>query len=136
MIPQEQYNEIIKNIPIICVDVVIVHDNKVLLIKRSQKPCKDSWWIVGGRLFKDEQIASCAIRKAKEEVGLHCHISKFLGVAETKFPEVHSVNFVYKLDVIGDPKVILDNTSSDYMWVGNTKNLNLHTYVENVLSLI
>ena len=41
MIPQNKYDFILKNMPIVCVDVCITYGNTVLLAKRNNPPCKD-----------------------------------------------------------------------------------------------
>ena len=56
LIPADIYSLILDNIPLICVDLVIVKDNKVFLIKRKNKPCEGVYWIQGGRMMKNEGI--------------------------------------------------------------------------------
>lgn len=69
-IPQSLYKNILKNIPIVCVDVVIVRGNKFLLGKRVNEPAKGEWWVPGGRVLKNETLKKAAARKIKEEVGI------------------------------------------------------------------
>lgn len=115
-IKQSDYNKILKQIPIVCIDVTIVHDDKILLIKRKREPARGEWWLPGGRLFLNEELIDCALRKAKEEVGFDCTVDKMIHYQSTVFPDVHSVNFCYLL-LADDNKVELDNTSSDYKWI-------------------
>ena len=57
MIPAEQYKEIIKVLPILCVDIVIKNNRgEYLLVKRAHEPLKGRWWVVGGRVHKGESI--------------------------------------------------------------------------------
>ncbi len=65
-IPEEEYKKILENMPICCVNLVIAHNNKVLLIRRKNEPEKNKWWIPGGRIYKNEKLKDAAIRKAKE----------------------------------------------------------------------
>lgn len=131
MIEQGLYNEIIALIPIVCVDVAIAYDNKILLIKRGQHPAKDEWWLPGGRLFKGETLEDCAIRKAKEETGLDCELGPMVHYASTDFSTIHSVNFCYVL-FASDDKVRLDDTCLDYEWTASISNL--HPYVKRCVS--
>ncbi len=118
MISQDLYNEIISLIPIVCVDVAIVYDNKVLLIKRRGEPAKGEWWLPGGRLYRGETLEDCASRKAKEETGLDCVVGPMIHYASTDFGTVHSVNFVYLL-FTSDNNVKLDDTCEGYDWVND-----------------
>ena len=69
--------------PIPCVDVVVSNaSKKVLLIHRSDEPAKGKWWVVGGRIHKNESIVDAAIRKVREETGLEVEILKKLDFYE------------------------------------------------------
>lgn len=122
MIPEEDYKQILKSMPICCVDIILVRDNKYLLVKRTKEPAKNLWWVIGGRLFKNETIKDCAIRKAKEEVGLNGEFKKIMGVYETIFDKgpfgfpVHTVNVMCLLKYkSGD--VTLDKNHSHLKWM-------------------
>ena len=48
-IPEPEYKELIKKMPIFCGDFLIFAEKKYLLIKRKEEPVKDVYWVVGGR---------------------------------------------------------------------------------------
>lgn len=53
------------------VDIVILSENKILLIKRGKEPFKNYWAFPGGRIEqKDVNIVSAAYRELKEETKL------------------------------------------------------------------
>lgn len=53
------------------VDIVVMAENKLLLIKRGKNPYKDSWAFPGGRIEqKDKDILDAAKRELKEETNL------------------------------------------------------------------
>ncbi len=135
MIPQDLYNEIISLIPIVCVDVAIVYNNKILLIKRRDEPAKGEWWLPGGRLHKGETLEDCALRKAKEETGLYCEVGPMTYDASTDFGTVHSVNFVYLL-FASDDNVKLDDTCLDYKWISERQEFSFFDYKEYVHNCI
>ncbi|MFQ5592827.1 MAG: NUDIX hydrolase [Anaerolineae bacterium] len=56
--------------PIIGVGVVVVKDNRVLVIQRGKEPGAGSWAFPGGRLELGETLADAAVREALEETGL------------------------------------------------------------------
>lgn len=54
------------------VDIIVLYDNKVLLIKRGKDPYKDCWAFPGGRVepAKDKDLLAAAKRELKEETSL------------------------------------------------------------------
>lgn len=81
-IPASLYKQIVEVMPILCVDLVIVHEGKYLLVKRKNQPAKGLWWVPGGRVWKGETIEKAAHRKAKEEIGVPVRIIASLGYYE------------------------------------------------------
>ena len=66
MIPKEFYKEILKVIPIVCVDIVICNSKGLyLLVKRKNEPLKGWWWVVGGRVLHGETAKEAAARKIR-----------------------------------------------------------------------
>lgn len=109
--------------PVITVDGLILHNNKYLLVKRTNEPLKGRYWTPGGRVYKGEKITDALKRKMKEECGLDVKIVALKGFYEDFYPKnefdidyVHTVSFVY-IATSDTDKVILDNQSSDYKWV-------------------
>lgn len=131
MIEQNLYDQFIGSMPIVCVDVAITYNNKILLIKRRDEPMAGEWWLPGGRLLKGESLTGCALRKAKEETGLYCRIGPMVHYESTDFGSVHSVNFCYVLTA-SDDRVRLDDTCLDYEWIAGQRNV-LHSYVQNCI---
>ena len=68
-IKEEEYQKIIKCMPIFCIDFLISFKKKYLLIKRKEEPLKNSYWVTGGRLFYKETIADAARRIQEREIG-------------------------------------------------------------------
>lgn len=134
-ISQDKYDDILRLIPIVCVDVAIAYRGKILIVERRDAPCAGQWWLPGGRLFKGEGLEDCARRKAKEEVGLkgydHCFGLEMVYYTSTIFDTVHSVNFVY-LAFADSDKVELDETCLDHKWV-DTINRDYHQYIRAAL---
>lgn len=118
MIPPKEYKKIVELVPILCVDVILVHDGQFVLVKRKTEPLKGEWWIVGGRALKGEKTIKAAARKVKEELGLKVKNLKLCGVYEDSYKKsawgvpTSSVSLVYygEVDKL-DTKV--DDTISD-----------------------
>lgn len=56
--------------PIVAVGGVVIHDSRVLLIRRGQPPFEGRWSIPGGILEIGETIALGIERELKEETGV------------------------------------------------------------------
>jgi len=133
------YREFITRLPIACVDVAIVDRGAVLLVKRKDDPARGEWWVPGGRVWKGEKLRDTAARKAREEVGLDCHVGPIIHTAETIFPDgpggipIHSINacfFLYPVKRGG--RANLDRHHAGAEWV-RTIPAGLHPYVVRCL---
>jgi colanic acid biosynthesis protein WcaH len=122
IIPEEEYSQLIKKIPIFCVDFLIKCKNKYLLIKRVQEPVKGIYWVIGGRLRYKETIHEFAKRVQQREIGRYFSEFNLIGFSNYLFPEVSgsraihtpSVLYLIEVDEIFEPKV--DETHSDFIW--------------------
>ena len=59
-----------KIFPRVGVGIIIIQDNKTLLLKRNGSHGQGSWAFVGGHLEFNETLEDCAKREAKEEAGI------------------------------------------------------------------
>ena len=56
--------------PIVGVGGVVVHRNRVLLVRRGREPLKGEWSVPGGLVELGEELAEGVCRELKEETGL------------------------------------------------------------------
>ncbi|MFZ0964090.1 MAG: NUDIX hydrolase [Terriglobia bacterium] len=56
--------------PLVGVGGVVIHRDRVLLIRRGSEPLKGEWSIPGGMLELGEELAAGVERELKEETGL------------------------------------------------------------------
>ena len=124
-IPANDYAQITKVLPILCVDVIVENSmGEYLLVKRANEPLKDQWWVVGGRVLKGETLEQAAIRKVKEEVGLKVDFVEPIGYYEDTFETnpfgfsipLHSVSVVFSTVVDGSQQIKLDSQSSNWKY--------------------
>lgn len=124
-IQANEYKKIIQKIPILCVDIILRHKDKVLLIKRSDEPCKGIYWPIGGRVHKGESVDAAARRKILEEIGIEYKGALIpIGFYEDNYTESafeakteyssFSLVFVGDLNKEVKTKVKLDKTSDDF----------------------
>lgn len=138
-VPQKIYKEIHRNVPIVCVDVVITNGKEFLLMKRRNQPEKDTWWLPGGRVLKNELLEDAVARFLKKESGLKGKADDFLGFRELfsspgYFPGInaHTIGFVFKVNVSANPRISLDQQHSKARWFSKI-NPSWHPYVKTFL---
>lgn len=138
-IPSELYALIIEHMPIPCVDVVVVHQNKALLVNRTNHPAKGEWWLPGGRVLKGELLVQTAKRKAREELGVEVHVGPLVHTEETIFLigptgiPVHTVNacfYVSPADSLSS--ISFDHQHDDFRWIEMPDD-SLHPYIKRCL---
>lgn len=138
-IPSEIYKEILRHVPIACVDIAIVSEGRILLVERMDEPAKGQMWLPGGRVRKGETMRDAAARKAIEEVGIECHVGPIVHTAETIFDDgphgvpVHSINTCFFLfPRLPGARVHLDDHHARSAWVEGIDG-DLHPYVRRCL---
>jgi ADP-ribose pyrophosphatase YjhB (NUDIX family) len=100
-LPYKDFLRSFKFAPRLTIELIVENkDKELLLLKRESKPFKNYWHLPGGYLLKDEKIANCVKRIAKDELDLR-NASKYkeLGVFETikGDPRGHIIHYVVKL---------------------------------------
>ncbi len=90
-------------IPTTRVSVVVVSDDRQILLVRHRKGNRRSWVLPGGRLEYGETFGECAIREIKEETGLDIEVEKFLFLSEALAPDRsrHIINVYLKGRIVG-----------------------------------
>lgn len=93
------------NHPIIGVGIVVIDDNRILLVKREKDPGKGRWSIPGGVLELGERVRDGAKREVKEETGIDVEIDRLIDVEENiKCDKDNKIRFHYVLiDFLGHP---------------------------------
>jgi colanic acid biosynthesis protein WcaH len=112
-IPTSLYDQIVKLLPIVSVDAVIVIDKSLLLLKRNNQPAKGLWWFPGGRIHKGESLEQTLRREVKEETGLELKNYKLINVYSRVFPERHDITIAY-LCKCEKGKIRLNDEHSEY----------------------
>ncbi len=83
--------------PLLTVDVLIIYEGRIVLIKRKNPPYRDSFALPGGFVEVGETVEEAAVREAKEETGLDVRLLKLLGVYSdpSRDPRGHTVSVCY-----------------------------------------
>ena len=142
-IPTPHYKAIVEVLPILCVDLLIIHNSRCLLLKRTNEPALGQYWFPGGRVRKNESIAEAAIRISKAETGLDCIFKEQVSVEETMFEkaanmdsDVHTVNICCTMEVVSTLDCLKpDRFHDDFKWVDKLSG-DFHDGVKHPLSKI
>ena len=126
MIPLEQYLNITKLVPIVCVDIVIQNNttNQFLLLYRTNDPLSGTWWVPGGRILKEENAIQACKRKLYEELSINCDAFNFLGYYEEifnsdpigSFTKYHTISLVFRTVISLNERIKLDSQHAKYDW--------------------
>jgi ADP-ribose pyrophosphatase YjhB (NUDIX family) len=102
--------------------VVVSPENEVLIVRQEHKGTVD-WGFNGGALEAGETIEECAIREAREELGIEVRLIRLISVAQVlRDGELHGVGFTFLATPEPWPQQIRlgsDNVTSflDYRWI-------------------
>ena len=94
-LPDVLYGQIVKRLPIVSVDALIVVDGALLLVRRNNEPVKGEWWVPGGRIHKGESLEEALRREILEETGLELKDCRLINVYSRVFPERHDITIAY-----------------------------------------
>ena len=117
-IPSNLYNQIMKLIPIVSVEAIIVMDKELLFLRRNNQPAKGEWWFAGGRMRIGESFEQTLHREVKEETGLEISSQRFINVYSRVFPQRHDITIAF-LCKCKEGKVTLDSEHSEYGFFRN-----------------
>jgi colanic acid biosynthesis protein WcaH len=125
-IPTILYNKIVKLIPIVSVEALIVIGGSLLFLKRKNQPAIGQWWFPGGRMHKGESFEETLYREINEETGLQISSCKFINVYSRIFPERHDITVAFLCKCEG--KIVLNSEHSEYRLFSVVPE-NLHPYL-------
>ena len=126
------YSEITSVIPIACVDLLVVHDGRLLLMLRKNEPGRGLWFAPGGRILRGETLEEAVTRVLRKETGLEATRVEQKGTMAHIWPEIHTVTTFYRVDVASDD-VKMNDEHSDYTWI--TENTgDLHPFIREMIA--
>jgi ADP-ribose pyrophosphatase YjhB (NUDIX family) len=77
-----------------CVGALVVHDGRLLVVRRGRSPGRGLWSVPGGRVERGESLQDAVVREVAEETGLAVRPGAVVGRVERAAP----ANGVYVID--------------------------------------
>jgi ADP-ribose pyrophosphatase YjhB (NUDIX family) len=123
-IPEELYSKIHAEMPIACIDLMVVNGNRVLLLERLREPDKGKYWCPGGRIQKGENFETSAYRILYEETRMKIAKLEFMGPSNCVFQKdpfghgkrTHTVSFVFACKPENYEGIHLDEDHRSFHW--------------------
>ncbi len=81
--------------PALGVGAVVVHEGRILLIKRRKAPLRGRWVVPGGTVELGETLEQAVVRELREETGLAVRPLALLGVFDRILREAGEVRYHY-----------------------------------------
>jgi colanic acid biosynthesis protein WcaH len=123
-IDQPLYKQIVQTMPVLCVDIVIIQDSKILVVKRRNNPLKGVYFTPGGRIYRGETIEEAVRRKAKEELNIELEFIERISFYEEFFKKnafddtgSQTDGFFCLCIPKKNQKIKLNEEGEDYQWL-------------------
>jgi mutator protein MutT len=88
--------------PEVAVGAVVVDGERILLVRRAQKPGLGQWSVPGGRVEPGERMHDALVREVAEETGLSVEVGDLAGWVERIDAAHHFVILDFFARVVGD----------------------------------
>lgn len=127
---KEVFSTVIENTPLISIDLIVRNsEDKVLLGKRVNKPAYGSWFVPGGRVYKDERVEDAFKRITEDELGvcIDLHSTSFKGIYQHFYEDsvfgddfsTHYIVMAFELRLTNTP--MTNNQHENYVWFSEDK---------------
>ncbi|WP_158967122.1 GDP-mannose mannosyl hydrolase [Paraglaciecola sp. L3A3] len=124
---KETFETVIASTPLVSIDLVVKNQlGQALLGRRLNKPAQGYWFVPGGRILKDESMASAFKRLTLEELGQEFSINQgqLVGPFDHFYTDnvfgdefsTHYVAIAYELSVTDLSSLPIDIQHGSYQW--------------------
>ncbi len=145
MIEQNIFRTIVKNTPLVSVDLLIFDpEGRVLLGLRNNEPAKGTWFVPGSRINKGEKFDEAFLRITKMETGSTIKLEQalFKGVYQHIYDTnaldepgygSHYIVLAFAIKLDKEIHNLPDEQHSQYLWLTPgelLKHPNVHSYTQ------
>lgn len=125
----EAFADVVRLTPLVSMDLLVrAPDRRVLVGRRVNEPAKNYFFLVGGRITKNESRANAFRRLTREELGQEKPIEqgRFLGVYDHFYPTnrferpgfgTHYVVLGYEIEWYIEPGCLPKEQHGEYLWM-------------------
>ncbi len=124
----EDFATVVRSTPLISIDLIVENDSgEFLLGKRTNRPAQGYWFVPGGRVQKDEPLASAFERLTLAELGVLLPMSagEFYGVWQHFYDDnfsgsdfsTHYIVLGFRVRVDASTLALPPDQHDDYRWL-------------------
>lgn len=142
MLALKDFKQVVEHAPLFAIDLVVVNDkNQILVGERLNAPAKGSWFVPGGRVYKNESLENAFKRISKSELGLEIerHQAWLLGLYDHFYDDsffssdisTHYINATHVVKLLNEQLNLPQDQHSHYQWIAiDSLNVNndVHQY--------
>jgi 8-oxo-dGTP diphosphatase len=101
-----------------CVGAVVVHEGRLLVVRRGREPGRGMWSVPGGRVEAGETLTTACEREVREETGLDVRAGAVVGTVERDAPSggVYVIDDL-GCDLVGAPDSVAGDDADEVRWV-------------------
>jgi len=140
---QSDFLKVIEKTPLVSIDLIVRNqDGDILVGLRKNGPAKDTWFVPGGRIRKNETISNSFSHLTQKELGVKLNIGKanFLGVFEHFYTDnyasipnfgTHYVVLGYEIKLSISGIELPTEQHTEYRWLSESQILHDQNVHEN-----
>jgi ADP-ribose pyrophosphatase YjhB (NUDIX family) len=103
--------------PVLGVSALVVHAERLLLVRRGRGAAAGTWALPGGRVEAGEALAEAVVRELHEETGLEGVCGELVGVNEVLLGDLHAVVLCHRVTVLDPQEPRAGDDAAEAAWV-------------------
>lgn len=96
---------------------VVVHEGRILLVRRGRAPGAGEWSVPGGRVEPGEAVADAVLRELREETGVTGVCGPLLDWVELIGDDHHLVILDFTVTPLGATEPVAGDDAAEATWV-------------------
>jgi colanic acid biosynthesis protein WcaH len=130
MLTELDFLDVVRLTPLVAIDLIVSDaEGRVLIGHRRNRPARNTWFVPGGRIHKDETLDAAFARIAEAELGIARmarSTARFEGIFEHHYPDnfaaepdvsTHYIVLAYALQLTSTVSVGRLDQHSEYLWL-------------------